>query len=89
MFEPDELLLTLTRAGVDFIVIGGVAVGVHGFVRATMDLDIVPNPETANLTRLAHVLVEIDAEHLGAGDLAPEEFPHDPTACAACRTCAR
>jgi hypothetical protein len=79
MFEPDELLLTLTREGVDFIVIGGVAVGVHGFVRATKDLDIVPNPETANLTRLAHVLVEIDAEHVGAGDLAPEEFPYDPT----------
>jgi hypothetical protein len=79
MFEPDELLLTLTREGVEFIVIGGVAVGVHGFVRATKDLDIVPSPEMANLTRLARVLVEIDAEHIGIGDLTPEEFPYDPT----------
>jgi len=31
MFEPDDLLLTLANAQVDFIVIGGVAVGVHGF----------------------------------------------------------
>ncbi len=55
MFQPDELLLTLNRAGVDFIVIGGVAVGVHGFIRATKDLDIVPDPDPANLDRLARV----------------------------------
>jgi hypothetical protein len=79
MFEPDELLLTLSGAQVDFVVIGGVAVGVHGFVRATKDLDIVPNPDEANLARLARVLVEIKAENMGAGDFAPEEFPYDPT----------
>lgn len=79
MFEPDELLLGLTSAQVDFIVIGGVAVGVHGFVRATKDLDIVPNPAPENLTRLARVLVEIGAQHVGVGDFAPEEFPYDPT----------
>jgi hypothetical protein len=79
MFEPDELLLTLTRAQIEFIVIGGVAVGVHGFVRATEDLDIVHDPAAANLARLARVLVEIQAEHVGIGDLAPHEFPYDPT----------
>ena len=52
MFAPDELLLELSRAQVDFIVIGGVAVGVHGFIRATEDLDIVPDPDVANLERL-------------------------------------
>ncbi|HTW42177.1 MAG TPA: hypothetical protein VMD79_07665 [Solirubrobacteraceae bacterium] len=79
MFEPDELLLTLVGAHVEFIVIGGVAVGVHGFIRATKDLDIVPDPEPANLARLARVLAELDAQHVGVGDLAPEEFPYDPT----------
>jgi hypothetical protein len=79
MFEPDELLLTLTGALVEFIVIGGVAVGVHGFVRATRDLDIVPDPDEANLARLAGVLAAIGATHLGAGDFAPDEFPYDPT----------
>jgi hypothetical protein len=79
MFEPDELLLALSDARVDFIVIGGVAVGVHGFVRATRDLDIVPDPAAANLARLARVLGEINAEHVGVGDLAPDEFPYDPT----------
>jgi len=51
MFEPDELLLALTNAQVEFIVIGGVAVGVHGITRATKDLDIVPSPAQENLTK--------------------------------------
>ena len=75
MFEPDELLLALTRAQIGFIVIGGVAVGVHGFIRATKDLDIVPDPSPENLARLAHLLVEVDAQQVGVGDLTPEEFP--------------
>ncbi len=79
MFEPDDLLLTLTNAQVAFIVIGGVAVGVHGFVRATKDLDIVPDPAPENLARLAGALVEMAAQHAGVGDFSPEEFPHDPT----------
>ncbi len=79
MFEPDDLLLALRSARVNFIVIGGVAVGVHGFVRATKDLDIVPDPAPDNLARLARVLVAIGAQHVGIGDFAPEEFPYDPT----------
>ena len=51
MFKPDDLLLALTGAQVEFIVIGGVAVGVHGFTRATKDLDIVPDHESAHLRK--------------------------------------
>lgn len=79
MFEPDDLLLALIEAQVDFVVIGGVAVGVHGFVRATKDLDIVPGPHPENMQRLAHLLSEIHAQHVGLGDFSPEEFPFDPT----------
>src|ERR1700735_2587398 len=79
MFEPDDLLLALTSAQVEFIIIGGVAVGVHGFIRATKDLDIVPAPSTENLQRLAQVLVEIEAQHVGIGDFSSNEFPYDPT----------
>jgi hypothetical protein len=78
MFEPDDLLVALIGAQVDFVVIGGVAVGVHGFVRATKDLDIVPDPSPENLARLARVLVEVKAQHVGVGDFSPEEFPYDP-----------
>jgi hypothetical protein len=79
MFAPDDLLIALTNAQVEFVVIGGVAVGVHGFIRATRDLDIVPNPTPENLARLARVLTEIEARHIGLEDFSPEEFPYDPT----------
>jgi hypothetical protein len=79
MFRADELLLALRDANVRFIVIGGIAVGVHGYVRATKDLDIVPDPVPANLTRLASLLRDIGAQHVGAGEFSAAEFPYDPT----------
>jgi predicted nucleotidyltransferase len=79
MFEPDDLLAALTNAKVEFIIIGGIAVGVHGFVRATEDLDIVPDPAPENLARLARVLAEIGARHVGLGDFSSDDFPYDPT----------
>jgi hypothetical protein len=78
MFQADELLLALREAHVRFVVIGGIAVGVHGYVRATKDLDIVPDPEPENVRRLALLLRELGAEHVGVGDFAAEEFPYDP-----------
>ena len=71
------LLEALDRAGVEFIVIGGVAVGFHGYVRATKDLDIVPAPDQRNLERLVKVLRGLDAVLDGAGDFAAAELP-DP-----------
>jgi hypothetical protein len=50
------LLRELSEAQVDHIVISGVAVGLHGFLRATEDLDIVPDPASDNLDRLADFL---------------------------------
>lgn len=79
MFQADELLLALRDAEVRFVVIGGIAVGVHGYVRATKDLDIVPDPGIENLTRLAWLLRELDAEHVGVGEFSADEFPYDPT----------
>jgi hypothetical protein len=79
MFEPDDLLVALTDANVEFVVVGGVAVGVHGFVRATRDLDIVPDPAPENMVRLAGLLKQIDARHVGLEDFSADEFPYDPT----------
>jgi hypothetical protein len=64
-FHPDQLMEALVRADVRFILIGGLAVGVHGAVRATRDMDIVPDPDPANLERLAAVLGELDARQIG------------------------
>jgi hypothetical protein len=53
MFDPRELATALHAGEVDFVIIGGLAVAAHGYVRATKDLDIVPSPEPANLDRSA------------------------------------
>jgi hypothetical protein len=55
------LIAALDGAEVRFVVIGAVAVGAHGHIRATQDLDIVPEPKHDNLNRLGDVLVSLDA----------------------------
>lgn len=74
----------LDRGDVEFLVIGGVAVGFHGFVRGTKDVDIVPSPEPENLERLAEVLTALDAQIEGAEEFKGEELPNplDPEALA-------
>lgn len=74
----------LDQGDVEFLVIGGVAVSFHGFVRGTKDVDIVPNPEPENLERLAGVLSRLEAQVDGRGDFQEEELPDplDPKALA-------
>ena len=78
MFDPHDLVAALATARVDYIVIGGFAVGAHGFPRATKDLDIVPDPSPRNLERLAAALRDLEAVNHAAGDFDPPEFPFDP-----------
>ncbi len=78
MFAPDELIAALADGGVEYVLIGGLAVGAHGYPRATKDVDIVPSPEASNLARLAAVLRSIAAQHHGLGDFDSSEFPYDP-----------
>jgi hypothetical protein len=67
-FDLKALLSALHERGVSFVVIGGVAVGAHGFVRGTEDLDLVPDPDPENLERLAQALEALDATLPTAGD---------------------
>lgn len=60
-FDLRSLLNALYEAGVDFVVIGGVAVGAHGFIRGTEDLDIVPDPDPDNLRRLSDALSTLES----------------------------
>lgn len=71
-----ELLQTLDRHGVDFIVIGGIAGWAHGSSYPTYDLDIVYARDAANLERLAAALVEIGVALRGA----PADLPFIPDA---------
>jgi predicted nucleotidyltransferase len=54
-----ELLERLVEAEIRFVLVGGLAVNAWGYLRATRDVDLVPDPETANLERLAALLAEL------------------------------
>lgn len=73
--DADTILRTLIAHEVEFVVIGGLAVGAHGFPRATKDVDVVPAPERGNLRRLHAALSELQAEPMEIGDLRAEELP--------------
>lgn len=62
------LLRALVDADVRFVVIGGIAVAAHRVVRATEDVDIVPDPAAGNLTSLCDALVGLDARLLRSPD---------------------
>jgi predicted nucleotidyltransferase len=53
----DEILRRLVEAETRFVVIGGLALGARGVVRATNDIDIVVDPDPANLKLVAEVAV--------------------------------
>ena len=70
-FRPTALIGALSRAAVDFVVIGGVAVVVQASPRFTRDLDISYSTDTANLQRLGSLLLSLDARLRGAEDDVP------------------
>lgn len=60
-FDLRALLEALNKREVRFVVIGGVAVAAHGYVRGTEDLDLVPDPDPANLDRLSDALAGLES----------------------------
>lgn len=76
-FDAAELFARLHQANVRYVVIGGFAVIAHGAQRYTKDLDICPDPDPQNITRLARLLDELGAKQIG--DCDEQEMPYDPT----------
>lgn len=70
-----EALRVLGSRNVEFVVIGGYAVILHGAERYTKDVDIVPEPSRENLSRLWEALVELEAQPAELPDFPPEEMP--------------
>lgn len=60
-FDLRALLEVPHRRDVQFVAISGVAVAAHGYVRGTEDLDLVPDPDPANLDRLTDCFEELDS----------------------------
>jgi hypothetical protein len=73
MHTPYEKLLeSLAQAEVRFIVAGGLAVALNGFVRTTEDVDILVERSPENIERLLAALSSFGAGH--ARDLSPDDF---------------
>lgn len=71
----EGIFRVLEKHGVNYFLVGGLAVGYHGYIRGTKDVDVVPAPDTENLRRLIAALVELDASVDGRGDFEPDERP--------------
>ena len=65
--DAERILRALADHAVDYVIVGGLAVQAHGHVRTTVDIDVYPRPDPANLARLAGALKDLDAEVLNAG----------------------
>lgn len=50
------LLRALSTEGVDYVLVGGVALGLHGLIRATEGVDLFIRPEPGNVARLRRAL---------------------------------
>jgi hypothetical protein len=65
VLDAREILRRLTAGGVDFVVVGGIAIILLGYPRLTRDLDIVFAYDDENLEALGRVLVGLDARLRG------------------------
>lgn len=65
------MLRALRSAGVDFVLIGGVAARLHGSPSLTRDVDICYSRDRGNLERLAHMLSTVHARLRGPVDDVP------------------
>jgi hypothetical protein len=76
VLDLEQLLPALSRAGVELIVVGGIAAIVHGSARLTQDLDIVYRRTPDNIVRLATALTPFAPYLRGAPPGLP--FRWDP-----------
>ena len=68
----EKLLAKLARAEVKFIIVGGVAVALNGFVRTTEDVHILIEASAANVARLLDELANFGEGF--ARELTPADF---------------
>ncbi|MBI5407515.1 MAG: nucleotidyltransferase family protein [Nitrospirae bacterium] len=55
----EELFEKLNKSGIDYVVVGGVALVLHGVVRLTADLDLMVHLEESNLSKFVKIMNEL------------------------------
>ena len=64
-FRPREIFARLEDRRVDYVTVGGFALIAHGVVRATLDVDVIPARDRANLERLVEALKDLEGVPAG------------------------
>lgn len=59
------MVAVLNAFGVQYVIAGSTAAALHGVTAAPGDLDVVPEPSSKNLERLAAALVDLEAAPIG------------------------
>ncbi|WP_367871488.1 nucleotidyltransferase [Luteolibacter sp. Populi] len=74
MMEPsfEKLLVLLVEAGVRFVVVGGIAVTLQGYVRLTEDIDLLLDGEPSNIRRFLDLMAGYGEGF--ARELSPDDF---------------
>ena len=71
-----DLVRALNREGVEYAVVGAVALGLHGLARATEDLDLFVRPTPDNVARFKQALYSLwpdpETNTIDAGEFAGE-----------------
>jgi hypothetical protein len=73
----EAIVRALNAAGVRYLIVGGLAVNAHGYVRLTRDVDIVFALDPANATRGLETLLGIGYQL--ATPISPEQFADEQT----------
>jgi len=77
MMEPsfEKLLVLLSEAQIRFVVVGGIAVTIQGYVRLTEDVDLLVEDGPANIQQLLDTLAGYGEGY--ARELSPDDFTDD------------
>ena len=78
----ESLLVDLSRAEVRYLVVGGVACVLNGYVRTTEDVDILVDRDPDNIHRLLRVLAKFGEGH--ARELSVDDFTDEEGAISIC-----
>ena len=79
--DYEELIACLNTHGVEYVIIGAYAVGFHGYIRATSDMDMAVNPAPPNAAKLAAALKDFAGVEIDPADIKDKkllELGRDP-----------
>ena len=68
-----EILSILLENRVEFLLVGAYALAIHGFPRATADLDIFVSPNVENAFKIYKSLIQFGAP---LENITPDDFKH-------------